>query len=49
MSKRWRNTRGDKYQYRIGNVFKTKKEANAKLKLIKKLLKERESCSLKNK
>jgi len=43
------NDEKDKRNIKYGNCYRTRTEATAKLKLIKKLLKERESCSLKNK
>ena len=35
----WENEDIDKYLYKSGNCFRTKKEAEAKLKAIKKILK----------
>jgi len=37
----WLSCESDTYNFRIGNCFKTKKEAETKLKAIKKLLKEK--------
>jgi len=38
----WNGNSDDKFYYNLGNVFKTKKEAQEKLKQIKKILKEHE-------